>query len=209
MHSSWGMNADPTLKNIYSAQDASREYDIFLSLKFTGPAYAPGSTKPNGIWFDRVIYAQVNNVPDKQFAGKDYIKFKLPSYQLKGQAVQQSDLKAPSGNVIKMSLANNRPMEFCLYSYTKNKHLARRKISASEIKPNKSYNWYNIMTVILPPADEKVQLTAHDDWLIDFNGLLDNLRKQSKPGSSWQMYACMKFEKDAVLLDSIVFVRKK
>ena len=208
MHWSWGMNADPTLKNIYSAQDASREYDIFLSLKFTGPSFVAGSTSPDGIWFDRVIYAPVHNTPEKQFSGKEYVKFKLPDYQLKEGAVQQSDIKAPSGNVAKILLKNNKPMEFCLYSYKQNKHLVRRKISAAEIDPAPSYKWYKLMTIILPPADEKVQLTAHDDWLVDFNGQLEQLRNLSAPGTCWQMYGCMKFEDNTVWLDSVVFVKE-
>lgn len=38
-----GSAADPNL------------YDVYLSLKITGPAYVPGSTKPNAIWADWVI----------------------------------------------------------------------------------------------------------------------------------------------------------
>ena len=30
-------------------------YDVYLSVKFTGPAYVPGSTRPNGIWIDRLV----------------------------------------------------------------------------------------------------------------------------------------------------------
>jgi len=30
-------------------------YDVYLSAKFTGPAYVPGSTRPNGIWIDRLL----------------------------------------------------------------------------------------------------------------------------------------------------------
>ena len=35
-------------------------YDIYLSLKLTGPAYVSGSTKPNGIWVDRLVLHVVN-----------------------------------------------------------------------------------------------------------------------------------------------------
>ncbi len=34
-------------------------YDVYLSAKFTGPAYVPGSTKPNGIWFDRLLLRRI------------------------------------------------------------------------------------------------------------------------------------------------------
>ena len=30
-------------------------YDVYLSVKFTGPAYRPGSKNPNGIWIDRLL----------------------------------------------------------------------------------------------------------------------------------------------------------
>ena len=30
-------------------------YDVYLSVKFTGPAYRPGSKNPNGIWMDRLL----------------------------------------------------------------------------------------------------------------------------------------------------------
>lgn len=37
------------------SKDDPNLYDVHLSLKITGPAYVPGSTKPNAIWVDRVI----------------------------------------------------------------------------------------------------------------------------------------------------------
>ena len=77
----------------------------------------------------------------------------------------------------------------------------------AEIKKDKAYHWYNLMTVTLPPADEKVQLTCHDGWVIDFNNLLNELRKQGKAGDRYRMHANMKFENKSVLLDSIVFVK--
>jgi hypothetical protein len=32
--------------------------DVWISVKLTGPAYVKGSTKPNGIFIDRVIIAR-------------------------------------------------------------------------------------------------------------------------------------------------------
>ena len=34
-------------------------YDHYISLKVTGPAYVPGSTKENGLWVDRIVLRNV------------------------------------------------------------------------------------------------------------------------------------------------------
>jgi len=52
------------LKEFFTDCDATGTdrnwYDIWISLKFTGPAYFPGSTKPNGIWHDRLVLRRVD-----------------------------------------------------------------------------------------------------------------------------------------------------
>ena len=47
---------------------------VWMSAKFTGPAYVPGSTKPNAIYVDRVVI--VRNVKDNEFK-------KIPAYSVK------------------------------------------------------------------------------------------------------------------------------
>jgi hypothetical protein len=37
------------------SKDDPNLYDVYLSVKITGPAYVPGSTKPNAIWADWVV----------------------------------------------------------------------------------------------------------------------------------------------------------
>lgn len=34
-------------------------YDLYISLKVTGPAYVPGSTKENGLWVDRIVLRNI------------------------------------------------------------------------------------------------------------------------------------------------------
>jgi hypothetical protein len=34
------------------------ELDVYVSLKFTGPTYVPGSTKPDAVLIDRILVAQ-------------------------------------------------------------------------------------------------------------------------------------------------------
>jgi hypothetical protein len=47
---------------------------IWVSAKFTGPAYVKGSTKPNAIWVDMAVL--VRNVKDEQFAAPAEYQFK-------------------------------------------------------------------------------------------------------------------------------------
>ena len=35
--------------------DGYNTWDVWVSAKFTGPAYVPGSVKRNGVWIDQVI----------------------------------------------------------------------------------------------------------------------------------------------------------
>ncbi len=57
-HWTWTLRTHHTLQMTYSWADADREYDIYLSLKFTGPAYVKGSKKENAVYLDRVIYVK-------------------------------------------------------------------------------------------------------------------------------------------------------
>ena len=40
-------------------------YDVYLSVKFTGPVYVPGSQKPNGIWIDRLLLRRCTPPDDR------------------------------------------------------------------------------------------------------------------------------------------------
>lgn len=61
MHHPWSMRVNLHALHTLAdgiergSKDDPNRYDVYLSLKITGPAYVPGSTKPNAIWVDRVI----------------------------------------------------------------------------------------------------------------------------------------------------------
>ena len=57
---SYAVGADDSRKAITGIlQDNPRE--VWVSLKITGPAYVKGSTKPDGVWLERIIV--INDKP--------------------------------------------------------------------------------------------------------------------------------------------------
>ena len=54
LHWSWRMNFK-CLSSVYSSMEPDAVYQIWLSIKLQGPAYAPGSGKENAVIVDRII----------------------------------------------------------------------------------------------------------------------------------------------------------
>jgi hypothetical protein len=57
-HWSWIMNCAwlaPQYVNADGMKDNPNEWDVYISVKVTGPVYVPGSTNENALWLDRVI----------------------------------------------------------------------------------------------------------------------------------------------------------
>ncbi|MBT5608599.1 MAG: DUF4838 domain-containing protein [Lentisphaerae bacterium] len=56
-HWSWlqGCPIDGAYQLADGMDPAVNDWDVYVSLKLTGPAYAPGSTQENAVWMDRVI----------------------------------------------------------------------------------------------------------------------------------------------------------
>ncbi len=54
MHETWYLQQD--LSNMYNAKDpGGNRYEVYVSLKFTGPAYVKDSKSQNGFWMDRIL----------------------------------------------------------------------------------------------------------------------------------------------------------
>ena len=54
----WQMQAD--LSKVYKA-DAGHKYTVYVSLKFTGPKYYPGSKEKNSVACDRIVFVRKTN----------------------------------------------------------------------------------------------------------------------------------------------------
>ena len=60
MHETWYLQQD--LSNMYNAKDpGGNRYEVYVSLKFTGPAYVKGSRSQNGFWLDRILLVRPQN----------------------------------------------------------------------------------------------------------------------------------------------------
>ncbi|MBQ9367939.1 MAG: hypothetical protein IJT83_09180, partial [Victivallales bacterium] len=55
-HHTWLMSAN--MDKVFDGLDPAREYDVFVSVKFQGPAYVKGSDRPNALRVDRVIFVR-------------------------------------------------------------------------------------------------------------------------------------------------------
>ncbi len=52
IHSSWGLQFPP------HKLDPAKDYEVYVSLKMTGPAYVKGSTKPSAVFCDYAIFVE-------------------------------------------------------------------------------------------------------------------------------------------------------
>jgi hypothetical protein len=60
-HWSWWMGCAylaPAYVNADGMKNNPNEWDVYISVKATGPLYVPGSTKENALWCDRIILAK-------------------------------------------------------------------------------------------------------------------------------------------------------
>ena len=66
----------------YRSELFGKRWEIFVSAKYTGPKYHPGSTEPNRIYIDRVVLVEQNADvrPEKRiFAAQDWSKTEEPN----------------------------------------------------------------------------------------------------------------------------------
>ncbi|MGN0873254.1 MAG: DUF4838 domain-containing protein [Victivallales bacterium] len=54
-HRSWGLRIHQLYRTLWSPIDPSREYDIYISCKLTGPAYVKGSKSENAVYVDKLV----------------------------------------------------------------------------------------------------------------------------------------------------------
>ena len=54
-HRSWGLHIDKLYAELWNPVDPSREYDIYISCKLTGPAYVKGSKSENAVYVDKLV----------------------------------------------------------------------------------------------------------------------------------------------------------
>ncbi|MBR2372661.1 MAG: DUF4838 domain-containing protein [Lentisphaeria bacterium] len=54
-HRTWRMPLGRLFNNMINPQDPDREYDIYISCKFTGPAYVKGSTREDAVYVDKIV----------------------------------------------------------------------------------------------------------------------------------------------------------
>ena len=55
-HNSWVMQQ--TLNPLIDSNAEQNSGEFYVSVKFTGPSYVPGSTSPDGIFIDRILLAR-------------------------------------------------------------------------------------------------------------------------------------------------------
>jgi hypothetical protein len=67
-HSSWKLS-QPCASHVYDPLEPNARYEIYASLKVTGPSYVKNSKKPDGVYLDRVVILECEQ-PQKAVPGK-------------------------------------------------------------------------------------------------------------------------------------------
>ena len=57
-HSSWKLS-QPCGNHVYDPFEPNARYEIYASLKVTGPSYVKNSKKPDGVYLDRVVFLEL------------------------------------------------------------------------------------------------------------------------------------------------------
>jgi hypothetical protein len=57
-HWSWKLSQNSG-NDVFDPLEPNAEYEIYVSMKLTGPSYVKNSKQPDGAWLDRVVIAEV------------------------------------------------------------------------------------------------------------------------------------------------------
>ena len=57
-HATWKMKLTRLISNLWHPSGVGSVYDVYVSVKLTGPAYVKGSKKENAAYVDRVIFVK-------------------------------------------------------------------------------------------------------------------------------------------------------
>lgn len=187
LHWSWGIGR--SLNNMFNPVAPEKEYDMFVSLKIQGPALVKDSKKTDGIYFDRVIFAeyidekltprtvfgsleqlehkQMLSVPE-EFAGKIKVFDWYAEQPVeKSTCAVVSEPGAPSKfamiprDFVKNSKIHGRPPAFGVYDAVAKKSLLNIAVPKAQRHGDGQYHWFKVGTSKLTAS---CHLWMHWSW---------------------------------------------
>ena len=148
MHWAWALSFWP--RNAYT-ETIDYPYDVYISLKFTGPSYVKGSEQKDAVYVDRIILARVNLLSEpflpKELGGVPKEKIIEVSQYLYGQ--EETDLDSVTGKAVVLIPAPNAKKNIAgvrMEVYDKAYYeMTKKDIASCHYKiPDEKYHWYKI-----------------------------------------------------------------
>ena len=193
-------------------------YDVYVSIKFSGPKYVSGSTKENSIMVDRIIFA----VPDKPvspklpalFKNRKVIDLQWSRFQLIGHAKLIKDPEASGGKTVilgakALNKTQNGRTSFGIYDSNKKKVLCSREVKTSSIAKDEKYHILEIGQVNFD-KDSRTYFYGGSSWEIHCS-----LPRLFSKKSSYKLYVSVKFQgpeyvpgstkENSIMVDRIFF----
>ena len=208
IHSSWTVQMTQSLRNAYNPIDSDRVYDIYVSLKLTGPAYVKGSTKPNGIFVDQIFYVEqalTSSLPNS-LKDRTGTAFNVtPDCAVKMPVVE--DPASATGTAVRLAPDRSGRLEFGFYSRAQKKILFRKYISRKFLKNDGRYHLYFLGKQKLPEQKQKTVFWGHESWNLQLNPILDRAREAFGTQTSLDIFVSLKYDNKDAFIDRVLFLR--
>ena len=206
-HYSWFFRLQKSLHAVYSHVDASREYDFYLSLKFTGPAYVAGSTSPNAIYLDRVLYVprQAGDAMPKELTGRVGLVYPAVKYHCSKKFPLVADRVAASGSAYAMP-RDGKTLEFGFYDRNVRRKVFQVDLKENDLADDGKYHLYSLGIRTLPDKKEKYSFWGHENWGLYLNNILVDAVSRSKDKAACEIFVSLKLRAKDILFDRVIFV---
>lgn len=227
-HRSWAMQQN--LNKFYNADDAKKNLvEVYVSVKFTGPAYVKNSTKENGIFIDRIVLLHVglpsrkaadNPLPEslqgKMICDLSSGEFIIRRDVAKGGLKMSDDPEAAGGKAMMLGEKagkpdfHKKPFRMGVYNNSTKKNLVYKQLQPGEIAKDEKYHLVPMGKTKLVP---NIFFWGHSSWLMQQN--LNDIAKITDENVC-EVLVSIKFTgpsyvpgstaKDGVWIDRILFV---
>lgn len=229
-HPSWAMQQ--SISSLYDAKNPARNIvDVYVSIKFTGPAYVKNSAKENAVFIDQLVFAHTGlpgkagadsplpaNLQGKEIRyidandfftyrrfAKNGIKLVNDKDSLFGKAIFLGENKAKP-NLHKADYSMG------IYSNKSKKQLALKTIKLANIPKDEKYHLYSIGKCTL---ENNCYFWGHRSWVMQ--QILTPLVEKDAEKNSGEVFVSIKFtgpsyvpgstSPDGVFIDRILLAR--
>ncbi len=219
---SWGLHLSDLVRQVWSAVDSDRMYEVYLSCKMTGPAYVKGSKEKNAVSVDKAVFVKLDApaLPDgfkpetavQVFAARAAAGKTADDPEAAFQSALRL-LKVPDPQYPH----DKNPMEFGIYDKTAKKVLFKKVFTPEEIPSDEKYHLYKVgkFSVV---KNHEFRMWGQASWGLDLDDLLTPVLKSAAEGDTFTVFVSCRLtgpayakgsnNQNGVYVDRVLFVRE-